>query len=275
MKNFISFFLNKEIFKTDGDISTLHEFNKEINHQSALFYPSSGFDINDLFYVNNKRIEEFNDFSPKIHIHADFLHYLDYHDNAGWKELFIYPNFHLTSRFKYFTERKIINIFKIERHNSDEIKWFVFFQGFYNEEVLEALLKSDVKVPIVYALFDGITSGMGFCSTQSIPTILYPLLPTSLGIKFIITEQGWDRVKEILEDEGRYKPEEFRVWLENILLISDNPFISEILKLSDKELIKTLSLKLKEIDEQVLNTSQKMRCYDERFSDVMKLKKIN
>ncbi len=275
MANFPFRNLLPEAFQSDGDISVLNEFNTEIKMQSVLFYPSSGSDINDLFYVNSKRIEEINECSPNIFIHTDYMFYKDYGRHT-FDQLIGYPNFYI-SKFKYFNDNKSINLYKLKRPNSNEIKWLVFFRGYYNEEILKELVINKIETPIVYAICDGITHGMGGCYEKSVPTVLYPLLPSILGIKFIITEQGWNSVKRLLEEERHTigADDKFRIWLKNILLISNNPFISTVLNLSDEDLRKSIRQKLGAINEQRLNKEGKLRCYDNRFTEEMKLKKIN
>ena len=186
-----------------------------------------------------------------------------------------YPNFNI-SKFKYFNDNKSISLYKLKRPNSYEIKWLVFFRGYYNEEILKELVINKIKTPVVYAICDGITHGMGGCYEKSVPTILYPLLAPALGIKFIITEQGWDSVRSRLQDVRFAGAEdEVRLWLKNILLITKNPFIESLLSLSDEGLRKSLRQKLGAIYEQMLNEEGNLKCYDQRFTEQMKLKKIN
>jgi len=263
-----------EVFNTEGDISVLNEFNTEIKIQSVLFYPSSGRDINDLFYVNSKRIEEINECSPNIFIHTDYMFDRDY-GRPPFDQLIGYPNFYI-SKFKYYNDNKSINLYKLKRPNSNEKKWLVFFRGYYNEEILKELVIKKIKTPVVYAICDGITHGMGSCYEKSVPTILYPLLASDLGINFIITEQGWDSLRSRLADVSyRGGEDEFRFWLKNILLITNDHFIKQLLNLSDEDLRKSIRQKLGAINEQRLNKEGKLRCYDDRFTEEMKLKKIN
>jgi len=273
----INFVFNKLLqmpFNTEGDISVLNEFNSVIKIQSVLFYPSSGADINDLFYVNSKRIEEINECSPNIFVHTDFMFRRDY-GLPTFDQLLEYPNFYISNP-KYLNDDKSINIYKLRRPNSNEIKWLIFFRGYYNEDIIKELIINKIKIPVVYAICDGITHGMGACNEKNIPTILYPLLASDLGIKFIITEQGWDTVKKRLEDASYTLGEdEFRLWLKNILLISDNLFIKHLLNLSNEDLRNILRRELGAINEKSLNEDGKLRCYHVTYTKEMKLKKMN
>ena len=262
-------------FNTEGDKSVLKEINFEIENQSVLFYPSSGIDFNDLFYVNSKRIEEINEFSPNIFIHTDYMCYRDF-GLTIFDRLIDYPNFNILSKLKYYNDEKSINLYKLKRPNSQEIKWLVFFRGYYNEEIIKELVVNKIKTPVVYAICDGITNGMGNCYEKSIPTILYPFLASDLGINFIITEQSWDFVRGRFEDEVFLEGEDiFRLWLKNIFVITNDDFIKQLLDLSNEDLRKSIRQRLSAIIERRLNEEGKLRCYDDRFAEVITLKKIN
>lgn len=225
-----------EEYKTGGDESVLHEFNIQIKNKSILFYPSSGIDINDLIYVNSNSLEEINEYNPKVFIHSDYSDY-----GSLSLDILLRDHNFVATKFEYFDDKKSINLYKLKQSNSDEIEWLVFFHGYYNEEILKELIINKIKIPLVYTICDGITHGMGGGYENSIPTILYPLIASDLGINFIITEQGWDRTKYILEDENS---EMLRIWLQNILLITNSDYVTNLLNLNDEELKNSIWQKL-------------------------------
>ena len=53
-----------------------------------------------------------------------------------------------------------------------------------------------------------------------------------------------------------------------------NPSIKSLLELSNKELEKELIIRLLKIEEEFLNTNGRLRCFDDRFTDCMVIKKI-
>lgn len=268
MNNFISRNILPNSFKTEGDVAVINEFLGKDKIQSALFYPSSGDDINDLFYINGKRIDEIKDYTSNTFIHSDFRYSKDYGSNTFDQEIG-HPNFR-TFKYKFYNNDKSINVYKLKRLNTNDIKWLIFFRGYYNEEVLKHLLYNDIKIPIVYAICDGITHGMCGGFEKSIPTILYPLIANEFGIKFIITEQDWEVVKDRIDNNSN----QTRNWLNNILLVTNNQNVYDLLNLNDKDLIESLYDKLHAIKERKINTKERLNCYDSRFTEHMVLKTI-
>jgi hypothetical protein len=51
----------------------LSELDEVIIEGKNLFYPSCGNDINDLLYVNSKRMPKVELYIPKVFIHVDFV----------------------------------------------------------------------------------------------------------------------------------------------------------------------------------------------------------
>lgn len=252
-------------FESKGEVSILSEFNEVVTKKSVLFYPSSASDISDLLYVNRNRLIEISECSPTLFIHCD----------KGLQGIKLeYPDFAGVSNLRFYNKEQLIDLYKFKRTNSNEEKWLIFFGGYYNEVILESLIKNQIKIPVVYAKCDGITSGMGIGYEFSIPTILYPLLNPVLDIRYIITEQGWRSVISRLIARYNYRDvDEFRVYLQNIWKVSNNQSIQEILDLSDDAIREHLFHKL-DFEEILINSENKLRCYDDRFSDRMVLKKL-
>ena len=257
----------------NNQLSLLNELSDEMANMAISYYPSSGADINDLFYANNKKVERLGELNPSIFIHSDFIHTdLNSPDNFD-KDLRLH-RINILGSLKVFDKSKLksIYIYKLKTPISDEFKWLVLFWGYYNEEVLIDLINSKINVPLIYTVCDGITSGTGAGYTPSIPTIMYPFLAVDLGIKYIITEQNSEYIKSFIEQ----KYDQFRTWLNNVLLVSKNPSIKNLLELSNKELEKELTIRLLKIEQQFLNTNGRLRCIGGyQFTDMMVIKKIN
>ena len=256
----------------NNQLSLLNELSDEMANMAISYYPSSGADINDLFYANNKKIEQLGELNPSVFIHSDYL-YNDHNSIYKFDQYLRSLQIDVKGSVKVYDKSKYksIYIYKLKTPISDEFKWLVFFQGYYNESVISDLINSKINVPLIYTVCDGITSGMGGCNSQAIPSIMYPLLALDLGIKYIITEQNSEYIKSIIVQEY----DQFSTWLNNVSLMSKNPSIKSLLELSNKELEKELTIRLLQIEEQFLNTNGRLRCFDYRFTDRMVIKKIN
>ena len=257
---------------TNYELSLLNELSDEMANMAISYYPSSGADINDLFYANNKKIEQLGELNPSVFIHSDYL-YNDHNSIYKFDQYLRSLQIDVKGSVKVYDKSKYksIYIYKLKTPISDEFKWLVFFQGYYNESVISDLINCKINVPLIYTVCDGMTSGMGGCNSQAIPSIMYPLLALDLGIKYIITEQNSEYIKSIIVQEY----DQFSTWLNNVSLMSKNPSIKSLLELSNKELEKELTIRLLQIEEQFLNTNGRLRCFDYRFTDRMVIKKIN
>ena len=204
---------------TNYELSLLNELSDEMVNMAISYYPSSGADINDLFYANNKKIEQLGELNPSVFIHSDYL-YNDHNSIYKFDQYLRSLQIDVKGSVKVYDKSKYksIYIYKLKTPISDEFKWLVFFQGYYNESVISDLINCKINVPLIYTVCDGITSGMGAGYTPSIPTIMYPLLAVDLGIKYIITEQNSEYIKSFIEK----KYYEFSTWLNNVSLMSKN-----------------------------------------------------
>jgi len=236
-----------------GNEGLLHEFENELSTSTILFYPSSGFDLDDMFYVNHSRLPEIGNYNPQIFIHSDY-DYGDHYPYSFDRQL-SYPDLELIDSFTWITlpdaiyKKKSINLYRLKKVNAKEKIWLIFFRGYFNEEVLELMLQHQIRIPIVYSFCDGITHGMGGYE-NSIPTLLYPLLSEELGISFIITEQSWKSRKGRFEEQGYSNgKDECREWMESVYRIYNKNKIKEALNLSDLELRRFLIKELGRIEE--------------------------
>jgi hypothetical protein len=258
---------------TDEDLSLLSELDNEIEKMAISYYPSSGTDTNDLFYANNKKLEELGELDPSIFIHSDYYSNDRYQD-IPFNQMLREDNIRILEQFKVSDENKSIRIYKLKIPVSDDFKWLIFFQGYYNEAVLAELIGSKIKVPLVYSICDGMTLGNGFCNTLQIPTIIYPFIALDLGLKFIITEQSFKSIKFLIEHKHT-SLNDLRAFLNNILLVSKNSSVSDLLKLSDTELEIEVLKKLSSIDELILNKNGVLRSFNPRDDyDDMVLKQL-
>lgn len=167
----------------------LFDVDEEILNGQNLYYPSSGVDINDLLYVNSKRISVIKDLEPKVFIHCDYII-----DEISEIENRLSYNFCIKDSIKinYLLKRHnydFLIVYKLQNLQTKEVKWLILISGCFNEEILEIFLECKIQIPIIYSICDGITSGMGAINDNSISTLLYPFFKNLLKIKIIITDQ--------------------------------------------------------------------------------------
>ena len=265
---FFSSLLDKVDYSlSDQSISLLNELNHAMTNKIISYYPSSGWDINDLFYLN-KRIKEIRNIIPDIFIHSDFLN-KSIEPNYEFNNLLWSDNIIIKGKVTIQDDKKSIAIYKLKTPLSEEFKWLILFNGYFNEDIIYELIRNKIKIPLVYSVCDGITAGQGGCNTLSIPTIFYPLIAYELGLKFMITDQGFDYEYFLSKLSN-----EFRNWFNNTLLVSNNSSLNELVKLSDQDLVNQLLKRLSAINERSLNKDGKLESYDYRTTDRMVIKKI-
>ena len=272
MKDFIFNPLLPYNLKAEGTIDTLRQFNSDFKTANKLFYPSAGSDTTDLEYVNKKALSELKDISPTIFIHSDYGTSFKYlFESSG---TFIYPNFSILSSFYLWGDaEKSIKILKLSSVGSEQHIWLLYFEGYFNEEILKFLIQKQIQIDIVYAVCDGITHGMGGCNREAVPTILYPFLAEHLNLKYIITEQSYEGyVKKNLEFGNSSK--RFRRWFKNIDLIVADYSLKSIQELEDIDFIQKIQQILSDIPETKINSLRKARIYDHRFSHLFVLKQL-
>jgi len=255
----------------EGNISTLIEFNKNLFNGTILFYPSSGIDVNDLLYIREDRIDSKKFIEPNVFIHSDFMYNADY--NVPFEFSVRHPNFNIKSFYKFFysemqnKDEPKIELYKLEVPNSDKIKWLIFFRGFYNEDILKEIIQKKLNISFVYAVCDG----MGMSNIdKSIPTIFYPFFVDSIGLKIIVTEQNFLQIKHYINTTEILI---LRMNLKNILKLSVNEKIVEMLNLDDEKLKDALLDFLGNIKEKKIN-DQHLKVFDSRFSEELVLKEL-
>lgn len=220
---------------------------KEITDGGAMYIPSSGMlSIEHLFYLNDKVIPEIQIFTPKVYIHSDADdYYKQYNYNEFRNEINKSFHFRIINESIYFNEHQTVVMLMLQRPNSKEYTWLIYFWGYENEKIVKAMINKNIATPIIYSNCDGITSGMGYVP-HSIPTILYPLLNKDLGIKYIVTEQSWETIKRSQNSPYQFEKESFYNLLINGLKslksVSKHniDLISKLLELKNGELLSTL-----------------------------------
>ena len=270
---FFSPLLDKSDYNlSDQNQSLLNELNDDIARKTISFYPSAARDVDDIFYVNNRRIRELKELDPDVFIHSDVLNFfVDDYISDGLRENLIY----MAERVDFLDERKSITIAKLKyssKADGDGFKWFIYFGGYHNEDILRLFISKKIKIPLVYSVCDGITSGMGGID-GSIPTILYPLLAPELGFKYIITEQGIESARARILNDDELRKGEVRTWLNNIISVSNDHSFTELAILSDKDLREEIGRRLSAIDERPLNKNGKLECFNS-VVDWMVIKKL-
>jgi hypothetical protein len=107
------------------------------------------------------------------------------------------------------------------------------------------MINNNIVTPIIYSKCDGITSGMGVVP-ESIPTIIYPLLNKDLGIKYIVTEQSWERIKGNQNSPYQFEKESlYNTLIDGLKSLKsvsklNSVLISKLLELENDELLLTL-----------------------------------
>jgi len=240
VKNYFNAYYDKYKRLEDKEVQ-LELIENEITTGGVLYYPSSGMDIEYLFYLNDKVIPEIQISTPKVYIHSDADDYHKNYDYDGFiRNLTKSYHFQIINHSVCYNEYQTVVVLMLQRPNSKEYTWLIYFWGYENEKVIKAMINNNIVTPIIYSKCDGITSGMGR-APQSIPTILYPLLNKDLSIKYIVTEQSWATIK-------RYQ--DSKEWFYNLLIDGlkslksvsklNSVLISKLLELENDELLLTL-----------------------------------
>jgi hypothetical protein len=230
-----------------GNEFPIELIGNEIFDGGAIYIPSSGMHrIEHLFYLNDKVIPEIQTTMPKVYIHSDACDfYKQYNYNELRNELNKSFHFKIINEVIYINEHQSVVVLMLQRPNSKDYTWLIYFWGYENEKIIKAMINKNIVTPIIYSYCDGITSGMGFIP-HSIPTILYPLLNKDLGIKYIVTEQSWKTIKRLENSTYQFEKES----LHNLLIDGlkslnavtklNVDLTSKLLELNNDDLLSTL-----------------------------------
>lgn len=246
-------------FSQEGNPSLLYEFKEALKKGNIVYYPSSGFDLNDIQYINSRRFPDLTETDPDIFVHSDLLHIdTNAYERQRWRDFTREFRINILGSYIFRgNDDKNIEIHKLTIANTPTVKWLLFFRGFLNEEALASLLQNKIKLPIIYTYCDGITHGMGGFE-ESIPTLFYPLIAKEFGIKHIITEQSIDGFfYGVFAREIEY----LRRWIKNILRLTGSTQFKSLLKLDDLKFRQSLHQALMSVPEYSVNSDQRKKLF--------------
>lgn len=185
--------------KLDGTYDFLIEmqaFWESINQHLVSYYPSSGDDVTDVnLYLDHPL---FTDKNIQIFLRSDFLETdLPFKSEladglANRFEVLNALTISVSSWDLQLRNRKppSISIYKLKVKSGDKFIYVVHFGAFYNEEVLQILIESNIKTAVVFAKCDGIWWGQGnFYYPKQITTYLFPLFQEILKMEYIISDK--------------------------------------------------------------------------------------
>jgi hypothetical protein len=219
-----------ENYSMEGRPFILEQFENQLLESEIAFYPSSGSDISDLVYFRTKQHPILSDVKPTIFIHSDYMcnaYYAQELDNR-----LIQHSFSIDAKFCYLSnnDQKFIKIYKLKFKDEKQVFWLAFLGGYYNEEIIEFLIKHNLKTKTVYTYCDGITHGSGMETTELIPTIFYPFIAEKLGIEHIITEQDANWITELVYKRDDF---DFHAWLKKTNELVPNETTRLLLEIKD------------------------------------------
>jgi hypothetical protein len=218
-----------ENYQKVGDPFRLLEFEYYLKKGEIVFYPSSGSDINDVIILNSNLINKISsDINSRVYFHCDYL-------NTDIKMIEIslsLKSFKIKAKFLYKNEDtfRFIQIYKLKHEQSKKLIWFVYFSGYYNEEIIDFCIDSKLKTKVVYSYCDGITSDRMNCNPYPIPTIFFPFMVEELGIESIITEQDAKYITEVI---SKGNSRDIQNWLHKVNAVVTNGLTAALLEIKD------------------------------------------
>lgn len=256
-------FLQPQLSSFDGNRNLIDNIYYQIKFSNVLFYPSSGNDLCDIIYINYK-IDEFRYLKPKVFIHVD---YFRFNIRSNLRDEIDYLGIEIISYQFIYDSNKEICVFELKKKSEMDNFFLVYFGGYYNEEVLKALIQHEISIPIIYALVDGMTHGMGYCNPKSVPTIFYPFLKEYLNLKFIINDQSKYSVRRIIFGDNNSSRdseiERVKDWLKNLNLLINDKNLTEWLTYNDIYLMENIFQFLEGFSEKLLNEREDLRLFHE------------
>lgn len=219
-----------EDYRIEGRPFILEQFENQVKESEIAFYPSSGIDFKDIIYLITNQHPKLSSVKPSIFMHSDFLcnNSYDYdRDNyLAENSLFIEAKF----CYNITISQKVIKIYKLKYKEENGYFWHIFFGGFFNEEIIDFLVKHNLKTKIIYTYCDGITNGSGMEIAEIVPTIFFPFIAEKLGIKQIITEQDSNWISKLVSERDDF---DFNAWLKKTHELVPNETTSELLDIKD------------------------------------------
>jgi hypothetical protein len=219
-----------EDYHKEGDPIILLQFENQLLESEIAFYPSSGSDISDLVYFRTKQHPILSDVKPTIFIHSDYMcnaYYAQELDNR-----LIQHSFSIDAKFLYLSQvdQKVIKIYKLIYKDEKQVFWLAYFGEYFNEDIIDFLIKQNLKTKTIYTYCDGITHGMGLGITDLIPTIYLPFIAENLGIEHIITEQDANWVTRVVSERDNFN---LHAWLKKTNELVPNETTRLLLEIKD------------------------------------------
>ena len=219
-----------ENYSMEGRPYILEQFENQLLDSEIAFYPSSGNDIADLVYIRGNQHSSLSNIKPNIFIHSDYMcnaYYAEELDNR-----LIQHSFSIGAKFCYLSnnDQKVIKIYKLKFKDDKQVIWLAFLGGYYNEDIIDFLIKQNLKTKTIYTYCDGITNGSGIEIAELIPTIFFPLIAEKLGIKHIITEQYANWISELVSERDDF---DFHDWLKKTNELVPNETTRLLLDIKD------------------------------------------
>jgi hypothetical protein len=221
-----------EDYQKEGDPLILLQFENQLLKSEIAFYPNSGSDIADLVFFKKYQHPTLTDVKPTLFIHSDYMCNALYSEELDNK--LIQNSFSINAKFYYRgqADQNGINIYKLKFKDEKQTLWLAFLGGYYYEEVIDFIVKQNIKTKIIYFNRDGITHDMGVGRTDIIPIILLLFLSNKLGIKFIITEQDPNWISNVVSERN------VMFWLLRAKGRGENEIIDALLGIKDPPKLK-------------------------------------
>lgn len=262
-------FLQPQLSSFKGNRKLIEKVYYQIKFCNVLFYPSSGSDLSDLKYINDK-FNELKYLKPKVFIHVD---YFCNNIRNDLYETINYFGIEIRDYQFIYDSNKEICVFELKKKSEMDSFYLVYFGGYFNEDVLKALIQNQISIPIIYAMIDGMTSGMGYCNPKSVPTIFYPFLKEYLNLKFIVTEQSKYSVRHIIfganNSSRDSEIESVKDWLKNLNLLINDKNLTEWLSYNDIYLMENIFQFLEGFSEKLLNERKDLRLFHESSCPIL------
>jgi hypothetical protein len=144
----------------------------------------------------------------------------------------IQNSFSIDAKFFYLSQvdQKVIKIYKLTYKDEKQVFWLAYFGVYFNEDIIDFLIKHNLKAKNIYTYCDGITHGMDLGITDLIPTIYLPFIAENLGIEHIITEQDANWVTSVVSERDNFN---LHAWLKKTNELVPNETTRLLLDIKD------------------------------------------
>jgi hypothetical protein len=181
-----------------------------------------------MIYFNSTLINKFSNIVPNVFFHSDVLNNdINYIENDLTRR-----SFKIMAKFRYYNEDncRFIHIYKLKHEQREKLIWFVYFNSFYNEEVINLCIHSKLKTKFVYSYSDGIISEKTKYNARPIPTIFFPFIAEKLGIESIITEIDANCITKVITES---ELKDIQNWLLRTNTVAKNDITQTLLEIKE------------------------------------------